>query len=826
MAESDWDLGQRLIEQGICTLDQVREAISIQDRMKRMGIVPKPLPQILLEKRYARPEQLAAAGVAVEVPQARPAPSRPSAARRLERRPSRRPVVALVFAAAAVGLVLLLWPHIREGLSTGSRRPAPGPSEPGPTAEERSDREARDELEAIAEFQRSDGDFEKSGEVVRRYEGYMRKHGGRRWELEANRRLREYRERAEGFARPFLAEIEKRDAELRARERFGELLALYQAFPAKFLAVTESGRAVRERIAELGRRVREHYVAEKAAVEKLHAERKFEAAMDRLRALELVAPEENLKDLSELRGRIDREWKVTTAKVRLEVADAYLTRVDGPFRQALGRRDVRGAAGKVAEFLWAPWTEEQRPFARPKGPDYDLLRKAIDEWKPEAVVLVCEPSVPDVDAPDKLTTGEGALLDLRNAALVALFIEDSQAAYRKAVASKEKLEMPSLGTGHFERRADKTVFIGADGKPAEAPLGEPDLVYLAMRGREKEAAAHARAGFFCYTSEQGQPKLAYDHLAEAQRLGARRVKVYLATAFASAQAEMARLLEIKFESAVESMKKRQRETARKLLGEMLENPDHPYTKAKRPEIERMLFDIAEGTTKEKELAVRYKGRGETLEAGAVRVTYDFEGKEQIDAFELVTEEGARKFRGRWRIEKGALESSTEASVALWKTPVAGDVAVEFELTPLEDPQNIVLDLYYARGQSRHYAVVFGFDWLGRADGDPANVIEDKMGMPRTCILKYPVAVDKMRAVLAEHWENWTSRLVGRGAGTWKPPRGKPTRVRVAREGKAVRLLADGAVLTEGEDADYTRGSLLFFSDSRCRIDNLAIAFKP
>ena len=75
MANSEWDLGQALVERGVCTLDQVREALSIQDRMRQMGVAPKPLAEILLEKGYAREEQLAAAGALV-APR-KPAPPRP-----------------------------------------------------------------------------------------------------------------------------------------------------------------------------------------------------------------------------------------------------------------------------------------------------------------------------------------------------------------------------------------------------------------------------------------------------------------------------------------------------------------------------------------------------------------------------------------------------------------------------------------------------------------------------------------------------------------------------------------------------------------------------
>jgi pentatricopeptide repeat protein len=815
MPSSDWDLGQKLIERGCCTLDQVREALSIQDQMKRMGIVPKPLVQILAEKGYVRPEQLAEFGLAVP-----PAPRGPRPAARAL--PRRRPFpvvpVLLVLAVAGVGLAIALRPA-----------PAGGPAPPRPSPAEAAaalEREAAEELDRIEAFQNSARDFENAPEVVQRYAAYQRKHAGRKWELEADGRLKEYRARADAFARPELEAILKRDPELREQGRWGDLLGLYRKFPARYLSLTDSGRVVRERVAELSLRVRESYLREKAEVEKLLAERKFEEAQERARALEAAAPEESLAEASDLRARVEREWKVTTAKVRQEVADKYLKEIDGPYREALARRDARGAAGLVAKFLYAPWGEDARPFVRVKAADYGALKEALDGWKPESLVALCEAAAPDVDSPDRLTTGEAALLDLRNAALVALFLQDQAAGYQKVVASREKLDLPTLGKGHFERQGDRTVFVGEGGGLIGTPLQERDFVYLAMRAGAPEAAAHARAGFFYYLACRDHFIPAFEHLSKARELGARGIHVYLASLVGSVQVELARQLRTKFGAARDSFEKRQWPTARKLLGEVLEHGDHPFTRAMRPEIEKMLFDIAEGTEREKALAVRFKAKVEPAEGGAVRVTYDFEGKEQVDAFEFVTEEGGRRFKGRWRFDRGVAESSPEASVMVWKTPVKGDVAVEYDLAPLEDPQNIALNLYYNRGQARHYSVVFGFDWVGKADGDTTNTAEDKFGMPRTAVIKYPVSVDKSRWVLADHWENWTSRLVGKGAGTWMPPKGKSTRVRVAREGNAIRLYANGALLSEGEDPDYAQGSLLFFSDCRCRLDNLSITLQP
>ncbi len=47
-----------------------------------------------------------------------------------------------------------------------------------------------------------------------------------------------------------------------------------------------------------------------------------------------------------------------------------------------------------------------------------------------------------------------------------------------------------------------------------------------------------------------------------------------------------------------------------------------------------------------------------------------------------------------------------------------------------------------------------------------------------------------------------------------------------RTGPSLRVVADRMLVWEGEDAEYSEGQLLFYSDRRCRIDNLVITFKP
>lgn len=849
MATSDWDFGQKLIEKGFCTLDQVREALSIQDRMKQMGVVPKPLPEILVEKGYVSDEQIASAGGTARKPAPRPsAPARPSAARRIRKKKSVAPLFALAALAGVVLMGLFFGGDIIDALSAGDGPPVENSPVPeGPTSAETADREAREALDRVAAFADGAEDFENGAEVLRRYGEYMKAHRGKKWELEAQNRLKAYRDRADGFARPKLEAILARDAELRAEDRLGELMIVYRSFPKKFLDITEAGRIVRERMGALEAKVRETYVRDKAEVEKLGRAQKWEEALAKLRTMERYVPGDRLEEVGELKVRMERERYAASALLRREIADAYF-KVDGKFKAAMATRNPRVAAAHVGRFLFADRPDKERAVVRQAKADYEKLRKALDDWDPEEVVRICHAAIPvvkppgedepvigpskirNVELPDRLTTSQTVILDLRSAALVALFLKDFGAGYQKAISSKESLDLPGLGKGHFEKRGRQTVYVLETGemlRPDTHPIGDRDRVVLAMKGRPEDASHHARVGFFYYYCSRGRFILAHEHLKRARELGGKGLGPYLATLLPAAREERTRQLTIKFEAAEESFGKKQWVTARKLLEELVrEYEDHEITKKNRPKIEKMLFEIHEGLEKERRLSDLYRAPVERIDAEKIRVTYDFEEREQIDAFELVSKEGERKFKGRWRIGRGVLESGFDASVLRWKTPVRGNVTVEVDVVPMEEPQNIVLDLFYSRGQGRHYAVVLGFDWVGRADGDTDNTAERRNGMPSTCVIKYPVSVDKSRWVLPDHWANWTSRLVGGTKKKWEAERRKKVRLKVQRLGRAIRVHADGTLVWEGEDGDYNEGDLLFYSDCRCRIDNLSIEFKP
>ncbi len=476
-------------------------------------------------------------------------------------------------------------------------------------------------------------------------------------------------------------------------------------------------------------------------------------------------------------------------RIEKDISERYLM-IDGDFKAALARRDPRGAAEVVRRFVYGPWKELESGVVRVEGVDYEALEKALEGWEAARVAEICDAAMADVAAmPD---TAHAALLDLRNAALVRLFFDDAAAA---------------AGPG--------------------SDIGKLSEESLASLVEKTGKSTSARIGFFCYYAAGDLHEKAYLLLMRAHAEGARGIKPFLANRVAPAQEDLERALEVKFGAAGEYLSRGQWAPAKALLEQVLKHPARLFTQKKRVEIDRMLVQAAEGAARDAKLAGYYGGRVDRVDMATLRVTYDFESADQAAAFEGVAEAEGRVFKGRWGIDRGVMESSVVTSVTFWKQRLKGDVEVEYDVTPLEAPQNIVLDLYYNKGIDRHYGVVFGFDWVGKADGDRENTAEDRWGMPRTCVIKYPVSADRQRWREEEPWTRWKERLVGKRVGEGgRLERDRPSRVRVIRKGAAIRVLLDGAPVWEGEDADYTEGRLVFFSDTRCRLDNLSIVFKP
>ncbi|HUR39344.1 MAG TPA: hypothetical protein VM222_07610, partial [Planctomycetota bacterium] len=172
MANADWDLGQKLIEQGACSMDQIREVLSLQDRMRKMGATTKSFARVLLEKGYARRDQLLKAGVrdADLPPPVDEKPARAPSASGSTR--SRGPLLAaLGILALIAGLVLLA--------RGGGEKPAPGGEVPSGLSDAEWDSNAKAHLEQISALIERGPEFENAPEVVTRLEAFIKAQSGK-----------------------------------------------------------------------------------------------------------------------------------------------------------------------------------------------------------------------------------------------------------------------------------------------------------------------------------------------------------------------------------------------------------------------------------------------------------------------------------------------------------------------------------------------------------------------------------------------------------------------------------------------------------------------
>jgi len=812
--------------------------------------------------RYQAPWELVAALQSIADAQKRGLPALPPlppmaarapVARRVEPEPASRG--GLLFAVAAVAVVCVGLFLMRDRLMALFAKPAGGGPPPRPDAFQTADDAAKRDFDAIVFSATHDQGFEAIGEVLGRFDAFKERHRGTAWEGYALEERAKYVEAADKPAQAALEAIRRKDAPLRGAEKWRDVLRLYAEFPPRFLDTTPSGEECRQETARITQRATEKLAADKAQVSSLTQSRKYADALALVTRMEGYALDSALADLRRQKAELQKWAGQTSSAAAQAVGDKYLTMEVG-WREYLARRDFRLAILSIARFLVAEkWPQDQRPHIQVSSVDYAALLSTLESaeetltrqsdaeracmlW--QAASAICEEAAGDPASPADLNTARRALLDLRNAIALELLRHQVVAGLDRLIRGREKIGVETYGgdRGTFEVREAKIVFA-MEGKP---PLGvdpvrdlqEPDLVAIAARSLDAEPATSAkialenpkfqlRVGLLYYYSRSGTAYAGRAHEAflRASERGARGARVYVADLLEVMRKQEEQHLAARFEQATALFGAREYARARSLCEELLRS-NATWVAQRRPEIQRMLSEIERAAEGEKRLAEMFRGRVEPVGGGKVKVRYDFEAEAQGEAFEVI----ALPSRGKWTVARGAFESSKLASAARWRHRITGDVEVEYLLSPQEEPQNIATTLYYNAGQSKHYSVSLAFDLVSGA-ADPKNQLEDKMSFPRFCVLKHPVAFDPARAQARGEWDKLRERLVGTPRGPdVKPVAGAAYRVRIARAGKAIRVFVDEKAVWEGEDADYWDGFLLFYSDSRVRIDSLAITFKP
>lgn len=704
------------------------------------------------------------------------------------------------------------------------------------------DSEIRRTLQSILGEAKKDPTFTQASDILRRFRDFREEHRGTRWEARASKEEARYRKGLEETASRELNSIRKETRPLRGKGRWGAALKRLRSFPARYLETTRAGQTVQDEIQTLRGRIREQYAKDLGTVTRLLREGKVAEAETRMRFIAGYIGKEERTSFLLLRGEVDKKKKEAADHVRKGVMDRYLE-TDGAFRRAMKAGDYRSAARVVTRFLFSDWKEKEKPLVFRKGVDYAVLRGFIDDWSCEDIVRICDVDPSD---PATLAPADALLLDLRSAALLDLLRMAAGIGLERAIQAGKKetyeLEAYEKQSGYFFRRNKRVYFLASNDRIYPFHLlrtpTPQDLLMLAVRAWDKD---RDKAMDRFQTSPRGQASAALlfhfggsvlymgsarKHFQKALELRARGVRIYVANLKAAADARKLLRLTSLYEQAGELLRKKRLCDAWVALDELIRDGDHEFVKARRAHIDSMLKKVNAGLSLLQRFSLDFRGRVEFLKGKKIRIHYDFSKAKQLEAFESIEKIDAQELYGRWRLRRGGLESGKVASAIRWRMLMRGDVRIEFDLTPLETPQNIVIDLYYNPGRRSHYAATFGFDWVGKARGDRKNTIEDKFGMPRTCIIKYPVRVVIDEWEKPASWRIWRNAVVGKRVADGALTRGVTSRIVFERSGTKLRMALNGLTFWEGRDVDYDSGFINFFSDSRARIDNLSFTFTP
>ena len=806
------------------------------------------------DNRIQRPADLIAALESVRTRRARPVP-KPAPASISAPTPSPRPmpmpmryarprsggggkfVAIVVLLAIGVG-IFMFKDRITDAFKSRDFTKLTAPPAPRPD-QGALDEAARRELEDLDASAKADAGFVAIQAILAGFDEYRQRYRGTTWDSAAGGRRSEYLKRADVVAQGELRKIREQEQGLLAAGKYRDVHQLYSRFPARFLETTRTGEDVKEELKGLADRITEQFTRDKAQLQERVRERKYDEALALLSSMEEYALPDQLLELRDRRRALEGLRKVgENSSAAVEARDKYLV-LDARLRQSFSNRNYKDVIKSVTEFLFGPWTDSEKPFVRAEGVDYDELKKELEAKPPALAKLLgrIEAGIGDPANLAEATTAQSILLDLRNAVSLELFKEQAAAGLeRTAKATPTEYwtrSGPGVNKGYYRVGY---FWVTESGKAVPLDLwtlAEVDLVALAARSYAAERAAalaaaeadpvfHVRAGLLHNFASSGPVGAAHAerHFKAAAAGGAKGVKVYLSDLSTALQKLAEQEAASRFAEAKGLISQGQTGTARAILEELSVRRGVKFVEENRAEIEKLLSDIRGSLSKGKNYEEAYRGRVEVVDEKRIRVFYDFTEKAQGDMFEMVTLDG--KLKGRWKSTGGVLEAQSGTSVSSasrWRPEIKGDVEVEYDLVAMEDPQNIATDLYYKPGSNKYYGVTFGLDLV-------VGSMEVQMQIPNTAVIKYPTDFQPARAKLPAEWDKIRSRLVGGPVTEFALEKKKKVRVKISRTGTKIAVSVDGKAVWQGEDPEYTTGHLLFFSDCRAQIDNLAITFTP
>ncbi len=613
------------------------------------------------------------------------------------------------------------------------------------------DRKAKEELDAIlARQSRMAADLTQMATVEARFDEFLNRYEGTKWEVEGLNAQQKFRQECEGLADAAMAALLAKVKPFEESGRLHEASLLFDEFPKEFLktGVMQRGLTEKTRLLEA---INSRFSADLAAVEELLQKKEFDRALAILEAVKVYSSPKFASEADSKAKVVENEKQAYASSIRTRAQELY-TAFQKELWSLLDRKKKDYAAAKhLAEGAF-------------KNPEMAFMKSEIRE-------------------------------DLRDVDSLIEFWRDVERGIDKCVATKEVVQLLMFKDfmGKLVRKDKKIYFETSVGGGSSFMaldldrLKDEDIFFFTGKViPTDDGPGRLKIGLYCFYA--GNFKKAKECFQKAAEKGEVRANVYLERIQAAAISEEDGKACALFAEAQDLIKAQKFAEAHKILSELIaQRADLPFVKEKLEEIKKLIADIEAkmAAADAHPLQKLVKGKVKKLPGDRVEVFYDFSKEDQMSDWEPGQSLGGGG--GEWRRgeDRSGLLGENCSRPFYWKTPTVGDVAIEVSVTVIDD-RNVGLTICDDK-QGRAYLGALGME-LPRID-------ERFMNFSPNVLMKTNLRRGFDPTALRELGGRTTPRLV----------RGATLVLKLQKVGKQVAFAAGADVIANTTDTEFTRG---------------------
>ncbi|MDQ7779063.1 MAG: serine/threonine-protein kinase, partial [Planctomycetota bacterium] len=648
---------------------------------------------------------------------------------------------------------------------SGNGQSRPPKTDPGTdmTAIERElDRKAREELDAIfARQARIEGDFSQIAVVNTRFDEYLFRYKGTKWEVEGLNAQQDFAAACEKHGETALAGLIEKMKPLEQSGRLYEAARVFEAFPGELVKTAANVKALAEK-GRLLEAMAAKFSADIQATDGFVAQKDFEKGLAVLDGVKTYASPPLVSEAEAKAKTVQTEKEACAAKIRLKAQELYAA-----FQQK----------------LWAMLDNKKR--------NYSGAQRLVDEALKNPELATMRSEIRD---------------DLRDVELLMGFWQDVERGMDQCVESKEDVQLSLFKDmpGRIIRKNKKPFIELATGgsNPVFAldleKMKEEDVLFFASKVLTRDdGISQLKMGLFCFYA--ANVKKAREHLQKAADKGEQRARAYLARIQAAEMGEEEKHAGAMLDEARALFKADKLAEAHKILTELLAKyAALSVVKTNLEEIKKMIAEIEAkvATVESSPLQKLLKGKVKKLAGDRVEVLYDFTADDQLSDWEPGPGLGGGG-GGEWKRDgtKAGLLGSNCSRAFIWKPPTIGDVTIEASVVMLDDRNVGITVCDDRRGRAYLGAVGLQIPRMGDWGGNNSP----------NALMKTDVARGLNANALRE--------LGGRTSP--KLARNSTYILRIQRVGKQILFSIGNDVIANTSDAEFTRGfvSLWLFNSS-------------